>query len=208
MDFNKKASAGASNIIDISHLFPVKYEPERVLGLAKVPVEGFMAPHFNKRRSLGNGLFCIRIYDADSNPHAFMSGVIYEAKTGNPDESRKNHQTELAVMLTEFYEDFACTEVKRPADICALRLGHMSFVAVKCSEGIVAAGWYDTQSKVSTNGIHMLAFTLYTLGLMNLQDLVLKESTINCLPFAEGVGGFDVEEVQRELTTLAMAFRP
>ncbi|MFV0485068.1 MAG: hypothetical protein ACK5MU_02455 [Candidatus Saccharimonadales bacterium] len=208
MDFNKNAPAGANKVINIRHLFPVKYEPERVLGLAKVPSEGFMAPHFNKRRSLGDGLFCIRIYDGDGKPNAFMSGVISETKTGDPDEARKSYQTQLANALTVFYEGMARDEVKEPADICTLRQGHMSFMAVKCHDGIVAAGWYDTKSKTSTNGIHMLAFTLYTLGLLNLQDAVLKEATIVYLPFAEGIEGFNVEEVQRELTTLAMAFRP
>lgn len=205
MELNEKRQAGAK-IIDISHLFLAKHAPERVLGLAKVPSDEFIAPHFNKRRGLGDGLYCVRIYDNSGRPHAFMSGVISEMGTGDPDVARKSFQTQLASELSSFYSGVASKEVKAPADICTLRNEHMSFLAAKCSVGMVAAGWYDTRSKKSINGMHMLAFFMYTLGVMNLQDAVLKVATINHLPYAEGIGDFNVEAVQSELIALAVAF--
>jgi hypothetical protein len=179
-----------------------KVRCEEVLGYRKVPV-GFIGSHFNLRRSLGEGLYCLRIYDTDGNPTAFMSGVAWEQTTGNASKARGEYQAPLANALSRFYE-VARAEVLAPEDICSQRNGNMSFLAVKCEVGVVAAGWFDAKSKKSTNGLHMLAFVLYALGVLNHHDPVLKEATMNYLPFAEGVPDFHVEAVQTELVAASM----
>lgn len=201
-NFNNETPAGPK-IINISHLL----SPE-VQGLKTLPPDDFMAPHFNKKRGLGDGLYLFRIYSDDGEMHPFMNGVISEQNTGDPDDARERHQQQLKTELTRFYEVKARDTVKKSANVCTYRKGHMSFLAVKCKAGILAAGWYDAESESSTIGINTLAFTMYALGIANYdEDEVLRRSTINYLPNTKGLGDFDTKDVEAELAELILKFQ-
>lgn len=153
---------------------------EKPYKLDGIPV-GLITAEFRKRRCQGEGVYSVRFYDQRIAAQLIvpvMSGVIWDESTGDVRLTKMpvDPREVLSRRMTEFYCAAASREVKTAENVCMLREGNMSFLAIRCQHGVVVSGWYDTHTEESANGMKMLAFILQTLSALNAHDTVLAKA--------------------------------
>ena len=167
----------------IVNLWPVpdaRFSHEKRYGYNVVLPE-MIALFFEYMRGIGPDAFIVKIYQDDHTTHEIMRGCV---PTEAYDRIKiREAQISLEAELDVQSIDAAKSIKGRVSRIYQNRNHGNDVVFVKCKDGIVGCGWYDSAHTVR-KGLKMAAFMLYALGSLNgPTDETLLTAVYNYLPY-------------------------
>ena len=179
-----------NNVINVAHLFKQTSRPSnRVLGYIPIPKD-LIINHAKECDIIGDYSYLIQIVKSNGKAYDLMNTAFSERSSGSP----KNGPLYESLLLrairknSKDIRDF----VKTQDDVFVKRDGHISLLAVKCAHGIIIGAIYYGKRANSTNGLHMLEFVMYLLGIANLDhDSTLLKVALHSLADTEGLPPFD-----------------
>ena len=186
-----------NNVINMAHLFQKKTKPsDRVLGYIPIP-KGLIIERAKKCDIIGDYSYLIQIVKPNGKAYDLMNTAFSERKSG----STKNGPVYESMLLRAIRKNSKDIRsfVKTQDDVFVKRDGHISLLAVKCAHGIIIGAIYYGKRANSTNGLHMLEFVMYLLGVANLDhDSSLLKVALHSLADTEGLPPFDKKGTDEE----------